>query len=228
VAPSAWLSCCVNAGSGAVRVAVGAGVPADVLVRAGVVAGFVVVGIVEVLAVWATAGAPAAETVFVCEPQPASKAAVLSRAAADSGGAVARIAWRRDRFIAAMVFVVRAAHPRAGSVRPHRVAPRAPARGGICELVSGGTTMADPTGQLPGGDAAPQGGRRSTTELARTGAMVVLAVLITLFAVLNLDEVKVDWIFGSGHAPLIIVIVISLLVGVVLTYFAERLIRKRR
>jgi uncharacterized integral membrane protein len=88
--------------------------------------------------------------------------------------------------------------------------------------------MADPTGQLPGGDAAPQGGRRSTTELARTGAMVVLAVLITLFAVLNLDEVKVDWIFGSGHAPLIIVIVISLLVGVVLTYFAERLIRKRR
>jgi uncharacterized integral membrane protein len=88
--------------------------------------------------------------------------------------------------------------------------------------------MADPTGQLPGGDAAPQGSRRSTTELARTGAMVVLAVLITLFAVLNLDEVKVDWIFGSGHAPLIIVIVISLLVGVVLTYFAERLIRKRR
>ncbi|HWD10356.1 MAG TPA: lipopolysaccharide assembly protein LapA domain-containing protein [Solirubrobacteraceae bacterium] len=88
--------------------------------------------------------------------------------------------------------------------------------------------MADPTGQLPGGDAAPRGARRSTPELARSGAMVVLAVLITLFAVLNLDEVKVDWIFGSGHAPLIIVIVISLLVGVVLTYFAERLIRKRR
>ncbi len=58
--------------------------------------------------------------------------------------------------------------------------------------------------------------------------MVVLAILITLFAVLNLNSVKVDWIFGSGHAPLIIVIVISLLVGIVLTYAAERIIHKRR
>ena len=64
--------------------------------------------------------------------------------------------------------------------------------------------------------------------MARTGAMVVLAVLITLFAVTNVDEVKVHWIFGSSRAPLIIVIVISLLVGIVLTYFAERLLRKRR
>ncbi len=71
-------------------------------------------------------------------------------------------------------------------------------------------------------------GRRGNGELARSGALVVLAVLITLFAVLNLGEVKVDWIVGSGRAPLIIVIVISLLVGIVLTYFAERLVRKRR
>jgi uncharacterized integral membrane protein len=63
---------------------------------------------------------------------------------------------------------------------------------------------------------------RSRRELARTGALVVLAVLITLFAVFNFGKVKVDWIFGSGHAPLIVVIVISLLVGIVLTYFAER------
>lgn len=52
--------------------------------------------------------------------------------------------------------------------------------------------------------------------------MVVLAVLITLFAVLNLEKVEVNWIVGSGKAPLIIVIVVSLLVGVVLTHFAER------
>jgi uncharacterized integral membrane protein len=88
--------------------------------------------------------------------------------------------------------------------------------------------MADPTGQTPVRDDEPPRERRSKTELARSAAMVVLAVLITLFAVLNLDEVKVDWVFGSGHAPLIIVIVIPLLVGVVLTYFAERLIRRRR
>jgi uncharacterized integral membrane protein len=69
---------------------------------------------------------------------------------------------------------------------------------------------------------------RSRRELARTGALVVLAVLITLFAVFNLDEVKVHWIFGSGHAPLILVIVISLLVGIVLTYFVERRAGRRR
>jgi uncharacterized integral membrane protein len=88
--------------------------------------------------------------------------------------------------------------------------------------------MAGQTGQIPDHDASPPGERRSRTELARSGAMVALAVLVTLFAVLNLDDVKVDWIFGSGRAPLIIVIVISLLVGIMLTYFAERLVRKRR
>ncbi len=64
--------------------------------------------------------------------------------------------------------------------------------------------------------------KRSTKELVRTGGAVVLAIYFTLFAVLNLDDVKVDWVFGSGKAPLIIVIVISLLVGIVLTYFVER------
>jgi len=72
------------------------------------------------------------------------------------------------------------------------------------------------------------GGRRSRREMARTGALVVLAVLVTLFAVFNVDKVKVHWIFGTDEAPLIIVIVISLLVGVVFTHFAERIGRRRR
>lgn len=63
--------------------------------------------------------------------------------------------------------------------------------------------------------------------MARTALWVVLAILITLFAVLNVDSVKVNWIFGTSSAPLIIVIVISLLVGVVLTYIADRRARKR-
>jgi uncharacterized integral membrane protein len=70
--------------------------------------------------------------------------------------------------------------------------------------------------------------RRSRRELARTGALVVLAVLITLFAVFNLDKVKVHWVFGTDEAPLIVVIVISLLVGILLTHFAERRTGKRR
>jgi uncharacterized integral membrane protein len=71
-------------------------------------------------------------------------------------------------------------------------------------------------------------GARSRREVARTAASVALAILITLFAVFNLKEVKVSYVFGSGKAPLIIVIVISLLVGIVLTYFADRRPRKKR
>jgi uncharacterized integral membrane protein len=88
--------------------------------------------------------------------------------------------------------------------------------------------MSAPTGQLPGSKSPPKkAAKRPRGELARSGALVILAVLITLFAVFNIKDVKVNWIFGSGNAPLIIVIVLSLLVGIVLTYFAERRGRKR-
>jgi len=70
--------------------------------------------------------------------------------------------------------------------------------------------------------------KRSRRELARTGASVLLAVLMTLFAVLNLKQVEVNWIFGKSSTPLIIVIVVSLLVGIVLTHFAEMRYRRRR
>ncbi|MHB8490993.1 MAG: LapA family protein [Solirubrobacteraceae bacterium] len=75
------------------------------------------------------------------------------------------------------------------------------------------------------GDAAPR--RHGAREVARTGVFVVIAVLITLFAVFNLGEVKVDWIFGSGNVPLIVVIVVSLAAGVLLTYGLERLLARR-
>ena len=70
--------------------------------------------------------------------------------------------------------------------------------------------------------------RRTRREQTRTAALIVLSILITLFAVLNFEEVKVNWIIGSGHAPLIIVIAISLLVGIVLTHFAARRSSRRR
>jgi uncharacterized integral membrane protein len=62
----------------------------------------------------------------------------------------------------------------------------------------------------------------------RAALPLIPAALAIAFAVVNLSQVKVDWIVGSGHAPLIIVIVISLLVGVVFTHLAERVGRKRR
>jgi uncharacterized integral membrane protein len=66
------------------------------------------------------------------------------------------------------------------------------------------------------------------SEMVRASAMFILAALAIVFAVINLNEVEVHWAFGSGKAPLIIVIVISLLVGSVLTYFAERVKHNRR
>lgn len=70
--------------------------------------------------------------------------------------------------------------------------------------------------------------KRSQREMARTGAIVVLAILLTLFAVFNLKDVKVSYVFGSGKAPLIVVIVISVLFGIVLTYLAERLQQRKK
>ena len=78
--------------------------------------------------------------------------------------------------------------------------------------------------QQPG----PPEPKRSHREQARTAGLVVLAVVITLFAVLNLESVKVNWIFGTGEAPLIIVIVVSVLFGIVLTYLVDRRASKRR
>ena len=65
-------------------------------------------------------------------------------------------------------------------------------------------------------------------ERARAIGPLLLAAIFISFAVLNLNQVRVHWIVGSGHAPLIIVIVISVLVGSVLTHFAERVGRRRR
>jgi len=70
--------------------------------------------------------------------------------------------------------------------------------------------------------------RRSRREQMRTAALVILSILITLFAVLNLKEVRVNWIVGSGHAPLIIVIAVSLLVGILLAHFAQRRAGRRQ
>jgi uncharacterized integral membrane protein len=77
-------------------------------------------------------------------------------------------------------------------------------------------------------DGQDQAGARRRRERARTAVLLVLAIIVTVFAVLNLDSVKVDWILGSGRAPLIVVIVISLLIGVVFTHFAERRAGRRR
>lgn len=69
--------------------------------------------------------------------------------------------------------------------------------------------------------------KRGRGEVARLLVAVALAVLITLFAVLNTKSVEVNWIFGKSEAPLIVVIVVSLVVGVVFTLLVMRRSKSR-
>jgi uncharacterized integral membrane protein len=62
----------------------------------------------------------------------------------------------------------------------------------------------------------------SRRDQARTIGLVVLAGLGVLFAVLNFDEVKVNWLLGTWSTPLIIVIAISFLLGSSVGYLLAR------
>lgn len=53
-------------------------------------------------------------------------------------------------------------------------------------------------------------------------AVLVLAALGGVFAVANLDEVKVNWILGTWRTPLIVVIALSMVVGGGLGYLVSR------
>jgi uncharacterized integral membrane protein len=61
--------------------------------------------------------------------------------------------------------------------------------------------------------------RRDRRKLA---AALILGSPVVLFAVLNLDDVRVNWILGEWNTPLILVIVLSLAVGVVLGFLTGR------
>ncbi len=53
-------------------------------------------------------------------------------------------------------------------------------------------------------------------------AALVLAALGGVFAVVNLDDVKVNWVLGNWRTPLIVVIALSMLVGAGLGFLVSR------
>ena len=79
--------------------------------------------------------------------------------------------------------------------------------------------------QLPSQQEERRPARRR--ERARLTASVILGALVVAFAVVNLSNVKVDWIVGSAHSPLILVIVVSVLIGVGIDRLAVRRARTR-
>jgi uncharacterized integral membrane protein len=90
---------------------------------------------------------------------------------------------------------------------------------------SAGASAHHPTGVIPFHPAAPDHRRmakerrvdrsrsRSSREQTRMIGAFLLGALAVLFAVLNFDEVGVNWIVATWQTPLIVVIVISALVG---------------
>jgi len=71
---------------------------------------------------------------------------------------------------------------------------------------------------------APAG--RSRREQVRLASGAAVVVLTTLFAVFNLDKVKVDWVVGTSRAPLILVILIAVIAGALLGWIGAG--RRRR
>jgi uncharacterized integral membrane protein len=80
------------------------------------------------------------------------------------------------------------------------------------------------TGPAKGGKAASR--KRSSREQARLAGVAVLVAVATAFAVLNLRDVKVNYILGTGHPPLIIVIAACLAAGLAIGLLAGRHTRK--
>jgi uncharacterized integral membrane protein len=76
--------------------------------------------------------------------------------------------------------------------------------------------------------STPDKPQRSRRDMARSVGGISLLAIVALFAVLNLGSVHVNYILGSGSAPLIIVIVVSVLLGVALGYLGQRAKRRAR
>lgn len=69
------------------------------------------------------------------------------------------------------------------------------------------------------------------TDSRGQGRLIVGAILgglAVLFAVLNLDPVRVHWIFVTSYTPLIVVIVLCLAIGWILGWLVTRHLRGRR
>lgn len=70
----------------------------------------------------------------------------------------------------------------------------------------------------------PPADKADRKERNRRIAALVVGVLIVVFAVVNTDKVKVDWVVTSSSTPLIVVIAVSFLLGLAGGY----LLRGRR
>jgi uncharacterized integral membrane protein len=70
--------------------------------------------------------------------------------------------------------------------------------------------------------------RGLSKERARLYAGGVIGALLTAFALLNLDDVRVHWLIGTWHTPLFVVIVITFFCGLAVDRLIVRAQQRRR
>jgi uncharacterized integral membrane protein len=84
--------------------------------------------------------------------------------------------------------------------------------------------------QAPGSSAGKQTPRRTPAERRQRARLIsagVLGAVVTAFALLNLDGVKVHWLVATGRTPLIVVIAFAFLLGMLVDRLVIRAKRKR-
>lgn len=83
---------------------------------------------------------------------------------------------------------------------------------------------ADQPGPGIGSGAPPKGAqrRRFSPRQIRQLGVGALAALLVLFAILNLDRVKVNWIVTTSQTPLIVVIAVAFVVGALVGLLVAR------
>ena len=87
--------------------------------------------------------------------------------------------------------------------------------------------LTGPQGSIPA-DSRGDGTVTRSRQRARVIAAGVVGAVVAAFALLNLNDVRVHWLFATGHTPLIVVIAFAFLLGVIVDRLALRATRKRR
>jgi uncharacterized integral membrane protein len=77
-------------------------------------------------------------------------------------------------------------------------------------------------------DVPPRGAVAQRRDRARLIAIGIIGALIAVFAIVNLDQVRVHWLITTGKTPLILVIGVAFLLGIVVDRLAIRARRKRQ
>ena len=84
--------------------------------------------------------------------------------------------------------------------------------------------------QAPGSSAGKETPGRTPAERRQRARVIsagVIGALITAFALLNLDDVKVHWLIATGQTPLIVVIALAFVLGMIVDRLVIRARRKR-